>query len=285
MPAIFFALISYFGWGAGDILGTVATRKVGSYLTNFYIYLLVIILFSFYIPFSINELSKFSFNVLALNLFLGVIFTASTFLVLEALRIGSSSLIGTIAWSFSSLVVIFSLLFFGEKIDIQQIVSILIIFAGIFLSTIKLNGLKINLVKDRSIQLAFLALFLFGIYFTFIKIPSKEVGWFWPSYITDLVGLVLMLIWGWKKIIFSRKMLPSIGAIALSDLLVGTGNFSFNYAISIGKSSIVAPIAGSSLTLYVLLSFFIFKDKITKQQILGIIITLVGIVLLSFFSV
>lgn len=285
MPAVFFALVSYVGWATGDIFGTIATRKIGSYLTNFYIYLLVTILFAFYIPFSFQELTKFSFNILFLNLFLGVIFTIATFLVLEALRIGNSSLIATISWSYAWIVVIFSLIFFNEKVDITQIISILVILSGLVLSTVNFKDLKANILNDRSIRLAFLALALFGIYFTFIKIPSKEVGWFWPSYITDIVGLIIMIFYGLRKFNFSKKHLSSIGAIAISDVLVGTGNFSYNYAVSIGASSIIAPIAGSSLTLYVLLSFLVFKDKITKQQVLGIVTTLVGIVLLSFFSV
>ena len=31
MTAIFFALISYLGWGIGDIFGTIASRKIGGY--------------------------------------------------------------------------------------------------------------------------------------------------------------------------------------------------------------------------------------------------------------
>jgi len=48
--------------------------------------------------------------------------------------------------------------------------------------------------------------------------------------------------------------------------------------------SVVAPIAGANPTLFVLLAFFVFKDRLTKQQILGIVLTLLGIVWLSFLS-
>ena len=63
------------------------------------------------------------------------------------------------------------------------------------------------------------------------------------------------------------------------------GTITFNYAISNGANiAIIAPIASAYPTLYVLLAFLIFKDKITKQQILGIIITLAGIVSLAALS-
>ena len=38
------------------------------------------------------------------------------------------------------------------------------------------------------------------------------------------------------------------------------------------------------ITLFIVLAFLFFKDPIKKQQILGIIVTLFGIVLLSLFS-
>ena len=67
-------------------------------------------------------------------------------------------------------------------------------------------------------------------------------------------------------------------------LLTG-GGFSLNFALEKGLTSIVVPIAGAYPALFVLLAFLVFKDPITRQQIAGIITTLVGIVLLSVFSV
>lgn len=76
-------------------------------------------------------------------------------------------------------------------------------------------------------------------------------------------------------------LLPLI-AIAL---FVKAAEWSFYFAISHGQTSIIAPIAGSYPTLFVILAFLIFKDPITRQQIAGIGTTLTGIVLLSIFSV
>ena len=73
--------------------------------------------------------------------------------------------------------------------------------------------------------------------------------------------------------------------LIINSAMVGSGSLSFNYAISKGLVAIVAPIAGSYPTLFALLAFLVFKDSITRQQIFGIGVTLMGIVLLSFFSV
>jgi uncharacterized membrane protein len=67
-------------------------------------------------------------------------------------------------------------------------------------------------------------------------------------------------------------------------LLLRLGDFVLNIGLSKGLTPIVAPIAGAYPTLFVTLSFIIFKDKVTKSQMFGILITLVGIISLSFFN-
>ena len=68
-------------------------------------------------------------------------------------------------------------------------------------------------------------------------------------------------------------------------MLVRVAEFSYNLGISKGLVTIVAPIAGANPTLFVVLAFLFLKDPITKQQIIGIITTLIGIALLSFLSI
>jgi len=72
--------------------------------------------------------------------------------------------------------------------------------------------------------------------------------------------------------------------LIISVVLVRIAEYSYNFAITKGQVAVVAPIAGANPTLFVVLAFLFLKDPIRKQQILGIIITLAGIVFLSFVS-
>src|SRR3989338_2363076 len=125
-----------------------------------------------------------------------------------------------------------------------------------------------------------------GIYFTFIKIPVQQIGWFWPGYISVLTSLPG--IWFFIKLreikLSKFNFKGSFYPLFANAFLLGVGALSFNLAIEKGFTSIVAPIAGSYPTIFVLLAYLIFKDPITRQQIFGIIVTLIGIVLLSIFS-
>jgi len=78
------------------------------------------------------------------------------------------------------------------------------------------------------------------------------------------------------------KQLKILLSTFMVALLIRMGDTALNYGLTLpNKSSLVAPIAGAAPILFVISSHFIFKDKLTKQQVIGIIISLVGIVLLT----
>lgn len=287
MTATLFALISYLGWGAGDVFGTAVSRKLGAYSTTLWAYFLGWIFLGFLIPSKLSDFQHLTPNILVLNLILGLIEVVAAFAFNEALRVGNASLVGTIASSFSALVVIFSIVFLGESINASQSVAIFIIFVGIILSTLDMGQLrKRNLSLNRGIILALLTMFFWGVYFTFIKIPVRQIGWFWPTYISLSMFPVIFLFMKLRKIkIYQPFYRGALFPLLAAALLLRTAELSFNVAISKGLTAIVAPIAGSYPTFFAPLAALVFKDPIAKQQIAGIITTLIGIVFLSFVSI
>lgn len=287
MQAIIFALIALVGWGVGDIFGTVASRRIGGYSTAFWTLVLEIPLYVFLAPFFLDQLKFLTPGLFMLNLFLGIIGTAGLIAFYEGVRIGNPPLVGTISGAFAALTVIFSTVFLGENITLNQSLAIFVIFTGLILSNLDIKQVKEGKIKfNKGVLMAIIAMICWGIYFAFMKIPIKEVGWFWPGVISLFSLLIIPLFSKFKKIRLERvnshrAFLPVLG----NATLIGIGTICVYYAIEIGLTSIVAPISGSYPALYVFLAFLIFKDKITRQQIFGIITTLIGIVSLSIFSV
>lgn len=287
MLAILFALISYLGWGTGDIFGTIASRKIGGYATTFWISLLGFAIASFFIPSSLESLKNLTIPTLGLLLVLTLISPFSNIALFEGLRVGNASLVGTMASSYSALSVILSLIFLGEKISFLQTIAIITIFIGTVLSSLRFKEIKKgNFISDPGVPFAAVAAIVWGIYYAFIKIPVSEIGWFWPQYFYlatfPITYLVIKLR---KQKINIKDLRKNFLSLMSTCLLIFGGTFSYNFAISTGQVALIAPIAGSSSTLFVVLAFLIFKDPIKKQQIAGIITTLIGIVLLSVFSV
>lgn len=286
MSAILFAIIAFFGWGTGDIFTTLGSRKIGSFNASFYGYFFGLILSSLYIPFAISSLHAITLPMLLLTIFLSIVQLFAFLAYNEGLKIGNSSLVGTIAGAFTSIVVIFSLLFLGERLSTQQVLSIVVVFVGLLLSSIDLSSLrKSKTIINKGTVFALIAMIGWAVSFTFIKLPVKESGFFWPSYITTITGTLCFFIFGFKRIKKPKINLKSgFPAVFMSGLLLSIGSFAFNSAIDRGLSSIVAPISGAYPALFALLAYLIFKDPITKQQRIGMIVTLLGIILLAYFG-
>lgn len=279
------ALTAYIGWGTGDIYGAIASRKIGAYSTTFYICFLSFLLFSLYVPFAIPELAHFSPLIIGICILMGFIFVSASVALNEAFASSNASVVGTITSSYTTVVLIFSLLFFQETLSLFQTMAIVVVIAGVTLCTLKFDEGAVSLFKDRGILLALYAALGFGTYMTLTKITAPQVGVFWPFYISYAFSPLIYVYMRYKKIpLVVPKKMPEIRPVILSTLLLRGADVAFNIGINSGATGLVAPISGAYPTLFTLLAFYVFKDKIKRQQIYGIIITVFGIVLLSIVS-
>lgn len=288
MPVIFFALISYVGWGTGDVVGAVATRRLGAYSTTLWSAILSLLLFASYMPFSINDLYKLTPVVLFITLAIGVIFLIAFLSFNQAMIVGNPAIVGAIVSAYSSIAVVLSIVFLGERISLPQGAVITLIFIGIVLTSVNINEFwKGKVITGKAIIYSLIALLCFGVYATFIRIPIDQIGWFWPSVLVYISLLCTLLVVvkirkvTIKKPTQNRALLP----LLVSVLLLRSGELAYGIALTKELTAIVAPIAGAYPTLFVPLAFLVFRERVTKQQIGGIVLTVIGIVLLSLFSV
>lgn len=286
MEAILFALVTYFTWCFGDLVGVIVVRRIGGFSNAFWMFCIRAITYSFLTPFFISDLSRMTPHLFGANLLLGTVLIIGVVGFAVGLQKGSAPVVSAITSSYIVITVIISL-FLGEKLDAAQAISIGIIIVGVVLTTLNLKGLKLSdILTDKGIPWAFLAMICWGIFFGFIKPFVSEIGWFWPSYITFCTFPFLFLFMKIQKIpLRMPNYKNSLLLVLFSVLVTSLGDFAYNFAVSKSYAAVVAPIAGSYVTLFAPLSYFLFHDKISKQQVVGIAITLIGIVSLSILSV
>lgn len=286
--ALLLAVIPLIGWGLGDVFGIFSSRKIGSYLTTFYQFLFGILLSFFVLPYVWNDISNITASLLAINILIGTMYVLANFFVNEGFKQSSAPVIGIIIQSFPAIVLLLSALIFKDALSVRQIIWVILVFLGVFLCSVDIKKLIKSKIKfDLGIKYALIATTIFSIYFTFFRIFSNQYGWFLPNFISFLT-LPLALILAKKIIKEKSKIKPLnnkiiIGALVLSSVLIRSGDIALNLGISKGFASIVSPIAGSSPLVFVIASALVFKDKISKQQIVGLIVSLSGILGLSFF--
>ena len=285
--AIFLALITFFGWGTGDLFTIVATRRIGANLTTFWIFFFSFVLSLIYLPFAPHDFGKITLSLLAFNIFLGILLVSGNVLISEAFRLSSAPLVGIIIQAFPAVVLVLSAIIFKDVITPTQTIFITIIFAGVLLCSVDFGKLRRSeKILDKGTILALVAMVFLSAFFTFTRILTNAYDWFLPNLIaTACFPIILMFIRKKKEKFGFPKEGKVWISVFMAGLLIRSGDFALNYGLSLpNASSIVAPIAGAAPILFVTLSYFIFKDKLTRQQVFGVIVSLIGIVLLTTFG-
>lgn len=281
--ALFFALLTFFGWAVGDLFIALSGRRIGALRTYFWGNVISLVLTSFYIPLA-GAMSDWPMFFLAF--LLGLMLAVGTFSYFHALTIGNASLAGAIGGAFPIITVVLSVVFFAEKLTILQTVGIIFTVIGVILASLNFQKLlkeRISKIfSDRAVPLTLFAIVLWGFYYAFVRIPVERIGWFWACYPISFVCFPLLFLEKKKKDLFLVfKDQKALVFVVIYSLFITAAQFAYNLGISSGYTSIVAPVAGAYPVLFVVLTRLIFKEKLTKQQSLGIVAALLGIILIS----
>jgi len=279
---IILALIAHLGYALNDFTGALGARKFDSKLMSLLSWLTGTAIYLLIMPFFWqNSLSFWPVVVAVLS---GMLAAVSYPLFLYALKYGNAALVGVVAGTFPLWIVIISLIIFKETLTATQVLVIGVIIIGIILSSLHLTRrTKFHNLLNKYTALAFLVSIMWGIAFSVLKYPVEEIGWFNVSFITSLAGSITSFIWLFPKL--KTQVVPVFKKyykFPLLNAITGVGStMAYNYAISRANSSIVAPIAGSYGGLFALLSYFVFREKLTRVQVLGICVIVAGVASLS----
>lgn len=276
-------LIPLVGWGSGDIFGAYASRKIGAYNATFYAFFFAIVMATFALPFFVDDLHKLTLPLVLANLGLGQFYTLGNFFVNEGFKEANAAIVGIIMQSFPALVLIASHLIFDDPITGTQVLWIIVVFVGVIFLSLDFKELRQQELKfNRGVKFGLTAALMFAAYFTFFRVFADQYGWFLPNYISFLtlpVALMLsrLFIHEENRLVLIRD--PKIFLFTfMAAFLLRSGDMAMNIGITEGYTVVVTTMAAAAPVLFVVLSAIVFKDKISRQQAVGVIITLVGLV-------
>ena len=102
-------------------------------------------------------------------------------------------------------------------------------------------------------------------------------------------GVVLVMAWVIVLLRGKHRQLPALEKkellfIGLSGLATGASWLCYYYAIGHGDVSIVVPIDKLSILVTVAFSYFVFREKLSKKALLGLVLMVAGTLLMVFFQ-
>jgi len=279
---VFLALIAHVSYALNDMSGALGSRKFGGNLMSLMSWLVGIVMYIVMLPFLGGSPLYLWPSVVAL--LTGVILAIAYPIFLWALKHGNATLVGVVAATFPLWTVIASLFLYNETLTQTQALLIGVIMTGVILSSLHISRkTRLRNLFNRYTLVAFGVSIMWGIGFSLFKYPVDNIGWFNAGFLDSIAGTALSVAWLYPKL--KGKVKPAFKKYYLyptANAITGVvGTLAFSLALTKGNSSLVAPIAGSYGAFFAVLSYLVFKEKLNKLQIVGVIVTLIGIVSLS----
>jgi drug/metabolite transporter (DMT)-like permease len=284
--SILAGLGALFGWGTSDFFANIASDKVGNIKTFLWSQFLgmsfLVLVILFYQPVFDIPLNLFPHIIIA-----GLGFSFGYLFFYKAFEVGSVPVVSVVINLNSVLTMVVVYLTFGQRLTGYQIPGAVLILGGMMLTSVNFK----ELIKNKGLSFlagakeSAIAAIGFGVFaWPFSEYVVERSNWMWTTFIMKVVAVLTVVIFA----VLARKSIrvPSDKKINLYILFVGIlealAVLSLNYGFSVGDSILVAPIANSVALVTITLTAIFLKEKPSKIQIGGIILTALGIILSAF---
>ena len=272
--AVFFGLVSAVTWGAGDFSGGMAVKRTNPYgvvisahVMSLFMMAALALIFGERIP----PLTDWLWGAVA-----GLCGGVGLALLYRALATGQMSVAAPVsALVAASLPVLVSAFSDGLPRWITLIGFVLALTAVWLIS----GGVGIE-IRLSHLYLPVMAGLTFGAFFVFLHYGSST-SIFWTLAATRIASITGLLGY---SIIARERWFPtsdSWGLIALSSVLDAAGNSFYALSARMGRMDVAAVLGSLYPGSTVLLAWFILKERISRVQLIGILIALVAIVLIT----
>ena len=283
------AVLSALFAGLTSILAKCGIRKTDSDVATA-LRTIVVLLFSWIMVLvvgsagTIKEISGRSLLFLILS---GIATGASWICYFKALSIGDVNKVVPVDKSSTVLSVLLAIILFSETNHLAvKLIGTALLALGIFLMIEKKNA------EAKETKALWLPYAIGSAVFAALTSILAKIG------ITGVesnlgtairTGVVLVMAW---LIVLMKGKLPQLrtldrkelGFIALSGLATGGSWLCYYYAIQKGVVSVVVPIDKMSIVVSVLFSYFVFKEKLSRKALAGLLLMVCGTLAMAIWA-
>ena len=282
---IFFAFGSAFLAGITSILAKCGIRKTDSD-TATAIRTVIVLAFSWLMVFiagSASDITAINGKTWCFLILSGMATGASWLCYFRALQLGDVNKVVPIDKSSTVLTILLAAIILQEKITLLKGAAVLLIGVGTFLmiEKKKVDGEK-NISKKWMIYAILSAVFA-SLTSIFGKIGIDGVESNLGTAIrTGVVLIMAFLIVFVKGKGHTLREIPQkeLGFICLSGIATGGSWLCYYKALQDGAAGVVVPIDKLSIVVSVAFSYFVFKERLSRKSLIGLLLVIIGTLLL-----
>ena len=279
MLSIIFGLASALTWGAGDFTGGLAARKVGAFRSVFYAEVIGIVFL--FIVVSVTGEPMLASRSAIFALVAGALGTIGLMLLYHSMATGVMSIAAPVSALLAAMLPVVVGMFTEGLPDFLTVIGFGFALVAVWMVSQSEGGVKDILSHLSDLKLPLLAGIGFGFYFVLMNEATSSGGAFWPMIFSRTGGLTLITTYlivtrsEWK---IDVSNLPIIAANGILDL---GGNFFFILASQAGRLDVAAVLSSLFPGATVVLAWIFLKERLNRNQWIGIMAALIAIVLMT----
>lgn len=281
---VVFAFLSAFFAGITSILAKCGIRKTDSNVATF-IRTIIVLLFSLLMVMIVGSfptLKNLSAKTILFLVLSGLSTGASWLCYFRALQKGNINKVVPIDKSSTVLTIILATIFLGESITLYKTLGIIAIGVG----TLMMIEKKDTENKTEEKGWLFYAI-LSAVFASLTSILGKvgiegvesNLGTSIRTVVVIVMSFVMVSVTGKVKEI-KRIDKKELVFILLSGISTGASWLFYYRALQDGEASIVVPIDKLSILVTIAFSYFVFKEKLGKKALIGLVLIVMGTLVL-----
>ena len=281
---VIFAFLSAFSAGITSILAKCGIRKTDSNVATF-IRTIIVLLFSLLMVMIVGSfptLKNLSAKTILFLVLSGLSTGASWLCYFRALQKGNINKVVPIDKSSTVLTIILATIFLGESITLYKTLGVIAIGLG----TLMMIEKKDTENKTEEKGWLFYAI-LSAVFASLTSILGKvgiegvesNLGTSIRTVVVIVMSFVMVSVTGKVKDI-KRIDKKELAFILLSGLSTGASWLFYYRALQDGEASIVVPIDKLSILVTIAFSYFVFKEKLGKKALIGLVLIVMGTLVL-----
>jgi drug/metabolite transporter (DMT)-like permease len=285
-------LLTALCWGTADFTSRSQSERIGYYKTIIYSMVVTLVVLVPVTPILSPNLRAPVFPVLALVVAGLINFVAFTFLY-RAFHKGVVSVVAPVAYTYPAITTVFSIVLLGAFLSTVQTLAIASIILGVILASTKLSELRRSASRRGapSLTAGFLpalgAALFFGAVYVGVGYAAPEVSVVVPVMVLRIVGISVAVL---LAPVLGQSIKPSRAVFSRGLVFMGVleavGFISLTYGISIpgGSLAVVTAISGMGGAVAAGYGFALLKEKLEPNQIVGVVLSLLGVFVLLYLG-
>lgn len=283
---LIFAIGSAFFAGITSILAKCGIQKTDSTVATA-IRTIVVLIFSWLmavITGTIGEISSIQGKTLLFLILSGLSTGASWLFYFHAIQIGNINKVAAIDKSSTVLTILLALIFLGEGISVEKIIAVLLIGIGTLLMISKKEE-----KENKQSQMGLICAVLSAVFASLTSILGKIGITGIDSNLGTAIRTFVVLLMAWLMVFVTGKQ-REVGKIEKKEMIficasgLATGGSWLCYyrALQEGPASVVVPIDKLSILVTIIFARIVFKEKLNKKAMLGLLLIVAGTIWIAF---